>query len=222
MIWWMLGAVGLIAYLAAVNTLITGPHNYPAEAVDGVDIRGHARRTREGYILASRHSIGQIPALINEGIQVVVSAVDPGLLVRNVREYAGIRTIDAPMSNTFRHVEDLLQVTELDPRSVLIHCEHGVDRTGAIAAFLLVARHGWPIPDALYAVVNPARVDVQGLADVLADYGYQDRRDVSDSRVGGYSLSPLGKSGGLKVRSDGYVNLVSTTIDAMHQMGVTP
>lgn len=187
-------------------------------AVEDIDVRGNARRIPEGFILSGRHEAVHVPRIAELGITTIISAVEPSNQVLMERFYSNIRTILVPISSRFRHPTEILQALDVPPEQVLIHCEHGVDRTGCIAAFLLVAL-GWSIPDALYAVVNPSPTDVDGLAEVLAQHGIQDRRRESDPRVGIYSLAPLGRSGGLKVRSEGYRELVSTTIDAMRQLG---
>ena len=199
-----------------------GPANAPAPAVFTPPPTDHpsppaSRQLAEGYWLGARFDERHVPAMKEMGVGVVLSAVAPSDATLDALREAGIEQVYIPIGSTFRHAETILETTgRYRPDQVFIHCQHGVDRTGAIAAFLLVTRHGWPVSDALYSVVNPSETDVSGLARVLDRYGLTDPRSAGDPGVGTYSLTGAGVGyGGMKVRSENYVRLVSTAIEAM-------
>lgn len=199
-----------------------GPDNAPAPRVFTPDSGDQpappaARQLAEGYWLGALFTERHVPAMQAMGVEVVLSAVAPSDATLDALRAAGIEQVYIPIGSTFRHAEAILETTgRYRPDQVFIHCQHGVDRTGAIAAFLLVTRHGWPVSDALYSMVNPSESDVSGLARVLERYGLPDPRSAGDPGVGTYSLTGAGVGyGGMKVRSENYVRLVSTAIEAM-------
>lgn len=216
---WLRVAIGVGG--AALAAFLIGRQSAAAVAAAGslaipVGSLPNARRVPEGYVVGGLIQVNDVPALLRNGIQSVVSLVAPDSATRTALGHANIRLTIAPMGSTWRgaHPYQIISgVTGVEPRRVYIHCTHGVDRAGTALAFLLVERHGWTIADALYAVVQPTRANVEGLAEILADKGIDDRRAPDDPGVGIYSLAPLGRVGGLKTTSDSYANLVRTFID---------
>ncbi len=176
-----------------------------------------SRQMAEGYWLGALFDERHVPALQSYGVEVVLSAVKLSDDTLEALDFAGIEQVYIPIGSTFRHAATIRSTVDRHRADqVFVHCQHGVDRTGAIAAFLLVTRHGWPVSDALYSVVNPGATDVAGLARVLHRFGLTDPREPGDPGVGTYSLTGAGVGyGGMKVRSENYVNLVVTTIEAM-------
>lgn len=159
-----------------------------------------------------------VPAMVREGVKLVLSAHPPSTEVVRDLNQAGIVQIPIYMSNEFRHADIIAQaVNEVEPEEVLIHCAHGVDRSGNILAFLRVVFHGWPISDALYAVVNRDQEDLAGLIAVLQAAGINDVRTLDDPTVGYDSLVCVGRGGGMKARSDSYRRLIATNIIEMER-----
>lgn len=178
-----------------------------------------ARQTREGYWLGAMIGPEDVPTLSRLGIRVVLSAHQPDEETVQLLEDLGIEQVSVPMSDTFQHAETLLEVAErYAPDEIFVHCWHGADRTGVIAAFLLVIRNGWTIPDAFYSVLAPTPDDAAGLAQILAAYDLPDYRAPGDPSVGFYSVAATGANGGLKAHARGYVQLISTTLDAIEQI----
>ena len=186
------------------------------------DLPAATRQTVEGYWLSAQIGPNDVPLLRSLGVRAVLSAVSPREGTSEALERAGIAHFSVPMGDTFRHAETILQVAErYPPDTLLIHCQHGADRTGAIAAFLLVMRHGWQVSDALYSVVYPAAPDTDGLADVLWQFGFDDAREPTDPSVGFYSISGTGRAvGGMKVRNERYARLVITLLETI--LGLQP
>ncbi len=184
---------------------------------------GNARRMREGYLLGDMIEPQDVPALSNQGIRAVISLARPSSETVASLQRAGITWYDVPIYSSLPasradQIQDVAR--RFRPNQIFIHCEHGADRTGNVAAFLLVTRHGWSISDALYAMVNPHPDDVSGLGRILAEKGIRDVRSEGDRNVSIYS----GPRGGMKVRSGGsggtgYYDLVRTTIDQMRRFG---
>jgi hypothetical protein len=200
----------------------TGPANAPAPEVfappdSDLPAPPATRQMAEGYWLGAMFDQRHVPAMQSYGVKVVLSAVAPSDATLDALRDAGIEQVYLPIGSTFRHATKIQEtVDRFRADEIFIHCQHGVDRTGAIAAYLLVTRHGWPVSDALYSVVNPGETDVSGLARVLDRLGLTDPRSPGDPGVGTYSLTGAGVGyGGMKVRSENYVNLVVTTIEAI-------
>lgn len=198
-------AGGLVTALLVVRGVHRGMGRSTGRtvAVPGVDTAGHARRVPVGYILSGMFEARHVPALAAAGVRLVLSAVNPASAAREALRRAGITWVPVPLGAHWRNGQEILQAaTQYQPNTTFIHCTHGADRTGAITAFLLVMRHGWTIPDALYAVVVPTTLDVGELGRLLRAAGYNENRTVQTVGVGAYSLKPLGLWGGMKVRGD--------------------
>jgi len=184
------------------------------------------RQMDEGYWLGALIGPEDATALDRLGVRVVLSAVSPGDEAIAALEAAGIEQVAVPMSDRFRHADTILRVTDTyPPEQIFIHCRHGADRTGAIAAFLLVVRHDWPIGNALHSVVYPNDADLTGLGEVMGRQGVGSGavRTLDDPTVGFYSLTGAGVGiGGMKARNERYQRLVETVIQAMRQHGDLP
>ena len=126
----------------------------------------------------------------------------------------GNEVLKINLEETTYHADKILEVTQdVDPSTILIHCQDGADRTGCTLAFLLCVRHGWSIPDAFYSVLYKSPSDCTGLAELLLDeLGVRDRRYPEDKSVSFYSHSACGQLGGLKARWDHYKKLIMSTI----------
>jgi len=181
----------------------------------------NGRRIPQGYVLSAMIDSSSVPVLVRERIKLVISLVTPDAETRSALAAMGIHNVIIPTGSTWditRGMHAIQAVSGYSPSNVLIHCTHGVDRTGAVTAFLLAVRHGWSISNALYAVVEPTGTNTNGLAEVLLQAGIDDWRDVSDPTVGIYSLAPLNQIGGMKVNNESYRQLVATTIGTIEAM----
>jgi hypothetical protein len=193
----------------AVLYLLSREKRPQLQALPGCDHRGHARRIQEGYIMSGYIDPENVTCIQNQGVRLILSAYRLSDATKRALQQAGIRDVEVLMSSHFRHADTILRETwRYSPDEILIHCNHGADRTGNIIAFLLVMRHGWDPDDALYAVVNPATVDLQGLNSVLREFGFPGDKGPNSPGVGIYSLRPMGKSGGMKARSEGYRQMI--------------
>jgi hypothetical protein len=200
MFWALAIGVG-VAVLLLAGRGMTAPG--VAAAIPNLDPAGHARQIPLGYTLSGMIAPESIPVLHQRGIRLVISLVDPGSETRAALQSAGIQQLLIPLGAQWRYGAEIRSTAaRFAPDQILIHCQHGVDRTGNVAAHLLVTRHGWDAADALYAVVSPNPDQVSALADILADFGLEDRRGVGDEGVGIYSLEAIGLRGGMKADGD--------------------
>jgi hypothetical protein len=120
------------------------------------------------------------------------------------------------MGATFRHAETIREIAErYRPEEILIHCTHGADRTGTIAAFLLIEQHGWEIADAFYAVVYPTSSQVEGLSYALGRMGIDDVRTLEDPSVSIYSPGGRDEGGGLKAHNEAFRRIIYTAIETI-------
>ena len=73
----------------------------------------------------------------------------------------------------------------------------------------MAVRFGVPIQDAWYAVVDPSSSSVRGLADVLEEFGIDDRRSVGDAGVSLYAFERQG----MRANSDGFRAYIRNNIE---------
>lgn len=179
----------------------------------------NARQTQEGYWIGAQPTPDEIDELYARNIRLIITAAYMKPSVRNsvsakMNDYQ-IKHINIPFGGKFPNTKKFYDdIHPFQPEQIYIHCEHGADRSGAILAYLLIIDHGWTIPHALLAVAFPGKNDSTKLIHILKNRGFNvEQRDIDDY-LGIYSAENNGGYGGLKVRSQGYIKLIHTTIDA--------
>ncbi len=184
-----------------------------------LDLPKNTRQVSEGHWLGSMPQAQNVDALYARKIRLVITATrkQNDLEAANTRmQELGITHIVLPFGGKFPKPSRFYKtVIKFQPEHTFIHCDHGGDRSGAMLAYLLVARHHWSIQHALLAVLNPGQTDVNGLTKVLEDRGYTITQSDINRYLGIYSATYNGGGGGLKVRSDDYKKLINTLIDAI-------
>lgn len=180
----------------------------------------NVRQTAEGYWIGAEPALEHLSELHARGVRVVVSGTRLGQAARELFEQLEMRHVDVPFGGRFPSHATLLEGTrEYGAEQIFIHCEHGGDRSGAMLAFLLTAREGWPAARALLAVVHPSEGDIRRLTAVMRESGVRVDDAEAERYAGIYSAERNGGFGGLKVRGDSYVKLVRTTLHAMRSAG---
>lgn len=184
----------------------------------------NTRQTKEGYWLGSRPDIDELEELHARNIRVILTAsIVPRKELRMMKqkiEELGMTHIYTPFGSKFPHPNKFLpQIANIPPEQVFIHCEHGSDRTGAILAFILVKRHQWNLPEALFSVILPSLGDINALKHILNQHGYEIEQNKLNEIIGIYSAEKNGGYGGMKVREGGgnYYNLIHTLIKRAEQ-----
>ncbi|MCL2325188.1 MAG: hypothetical protein FWC40_01600 [Proteobacteria bacterium] len=187
----------------------------------------NTRQVPEGYWLGARPNVRHIDELHARQVKLIVTAAsipsDEFRAIKARLEQLNMAHIHIPFGGKFPNPQRFYaEIQHYAPEQVYIHCEHGGDRSGALLAFMLVTQHNWSVPRALLAVAFPGRKDSQALIDILRSRGYEINQEDIDNALGIYSAENNGGFGGLKVRSQGYVRLVHTTIDATHRVAQNP
>lgn len=201
---WMIGAaVGL--FLAVRGTPGNAALQLPAASrVAAPD----ARRIAKGYVLlAEPTDPGHVDALHRAGVRALISMVDVGEDVERRIDELGIRHYYVPVGDelTPASVSALDEATrQYGPQHVAIHCRHGVDRTGALAAVAL-SRYGLPVRDALWLMTSPQPNQTAALTRLIGPPS-------AGIPVAAYSLQPLGRPYGMKSEGDNYARLVRSAV----------
>lgn len=184
----------------------------------------NTRQTAEGYWLGSSPDLDEIEELYARNIRLVVTVSTVPRkdlrLMKQKMETLGMTHVYAPFGSKFPHPNKFMPVViNTPPEQTFIHCEHGGDRTGAVLAFILIKRHHWTLPEALYSVILPSDGDINALAHILKNHGYEVDLNELEERIGIYSAEQNDGFGGLKVREDGgnYYNLIHTFIKRAEQ-----
>ena len=178
------------------------------------------RQSAEGYWVSGAPVAEDGEYFGDAGITLLVGATFVDRATRNEFEPFGVEWVRVEFQNTRPSTDLLLEVTEgVPPEQILLHCEYGADRSGAMLAFLLVARHGWAPDHAFLAVVYAGGRDEANLVLLLEELGFVVTDEERLTYAGIYSGDRNGGSGGLKVRGEGYRTLISRTMDAMLQHG---
>jgi len=167
--------------------------------------------------------VGLARALRNQGISVVFSFAEPQPTFAQAIRAEGIAfaqdffpEVDPDLWNFHGFLrseipwyDGLLTIVEnFGPEHVAIHCTHGVDRTGNAAAFLMSVLYGVPIEDAWYAMASDSQRTLDGVAQVLGEYGIDDRRFAADPSV------HIWPENSMKGHSSGFRRYMRCTIDA--------
>ncbi len=184
----------------------------------------NTRQTAEGYWLGSTPDLDEIEELYARNIRLIltVSTVPQKelRLMKQKMDELGMTHVYVPFGSKFPHPNKFMpDVSNMSPGQTFIHCEHGGDRTGAVLAFILIKRHHWTLPEALYSVILPSDGDINALAHILKKHGYEVDLNELEERIGIYSAEKNDGFGGLKVREDGgnYYNLIQTFIKRAEQ-----
>jgi len=213
MLWFVV--IGIGAGILLYNSRRASAEVVP---IPDLDRASHARRIPEGYVLSGIIGMDSVPVIRREGIRLVLSGAEPDPMVLAALSAAGIRTVDVHLGGAWDHGQEIRYwASQYPPEQTMVHCYHGVDRTGNIIAHLLITRHGWDVADAFYAVVSPTSDQVEALADILAEFGIDDRRRPNDPGVGIYSLRAIGMSGGMKAAGD-FGNMIRQNISEISSL----
>lgn len=187
--------------------------------LNGYGLPKNTRQCANGYWIGSEPNAREIYELHARGIRAVISAASmPQDTFRenlNAMDKLGIRHIYIPFGSRFPNPDRFhAALTPFAPNQIFIHCEHGGDRSGAILAYLLAVDQNWDIAHALLAVAFPGETDARRLISLLTKRGFNVSPDDTRRFLGICSAEQNGGFGGLKIRSQSYVNLVNATIDA--------
>ncbi|MCA9562361.1 MAG: hypothetical protein KC561_02685 [Myxococcales bacterium] len=179
------------------------------------------RQAEEGYWVGSNPEPHHIEELYERGVRVIASGVSLSPEAYGTLTRLGMERVDVRFGARFRIGDDLLSGTEgFEPEQIFLHCDHGGDRAGAMLAFLLVVREGWRPDHAILAVAYPGENDVRRIVAAMEARGLYISDEELETYTGIYSGASNGGSGGLKLRGEGYRQLVDTLLDTFESYGV--
>jgi protein tyrosine phosphatase (PTP) superfamily phosphohydrolase (DUF442 family) len=160
-----------------------------------------------------------IQEIYDLGIRTLVSLHPMDSEATKKAKELGIKIYKHRLHNQLVEPEFVIEVLESQKtKTVLIHCKHGADRTGAIIAYWLVTRKGWDPPSALYSVLAPSDSQIKGLHEVLASEGYVDL-ELDPDLLGIYT----GSYGGLKASGkNGYQKLIRSFLEKIELTKTSP
>ena len=141
-------APALVLFLSAVAASAAGPTERPAEwatAVDGTCV-SNLYKVDEGLYRSAQPSAAGFKELCGLGVKAILDvaggAGDDALVVKD-----SVKLFHVPMHawglRDDRVLEALRVMADPANRPLLIHCQHGADRTGALVALYRVVVHGW-------------------------------------------------------------------------------
>lgn len=176
----------------------------------------NTRHLKEGYWIGALPDVNNIQAMKDHGIKIILTVTNTKKSWNPVKQKIqelGIKHIIIPVGSRFPKDTSFYDtLLDYDPNEIFVHCDHGGDRSGTFIAYLLARRNHWTIQRSLLAMVNPSKIDVNGLKKVLKQHGYEITiDDLQYTSI--YSGSSNGGFGGLKARNEGYQRLISTMLE---------
>lgn len=163
--------------------------------------------------------------LVQENIRGVLGLHPPAPEIRAAIEAAGIEyhyfnfhwfyNWDEPFMDTLIQMSNQYGI-----ENIAIHCQHGVDRTGNAAAFLLATQCHMNLIDAYYLVVAPTQDNIAGLEQALAELGYPDAEPSEGIEIGLFGLPNM--RSGMHAHNDGFRAYIINMFPAALQYNATP
>lgn len=159
-------------------------------------------RNVDTFLVGGMPDVDDIPEFKELGITTIISLHKLPPEVQKKAKKAGIRVYSFPLRTRLLHIEEIMQIIRESPRnSVYLHCLHGSDRTGAVAAYWLTTeRHLNPFT-ALASVISPQEFHLKGLKQLGNEYGIC-LYEIPKSWLGIYSGATNGGLEGLKICGD--------------------
>ncbi len=112
----------------------------------------------------------------------------------------GLETHSFPWRTRLVRVDEIMGVLEGAPSgTVFVHCQHGADRAGAVAAYWLYSHRNYEPFAALAAVISPSAYHIKGLKMLAREYSLN-FSPVDHDLIGRFSGARNGGLEGLKIR----------------------
>jgi len=140
------------------------------------------------------------------GIRHILSLQRMPWKLRQKAKSLGLSIYSFQLRSNLSNIENIIQVLEeASPGSVLIHCVHGSDRSGLVAAYWLTTRSGYEPFQALAAMVSPSKYQVEGLREIAEKHYFTLH---TGEAVGRFSGAKNGGKEGLKTRGKVYEKFI--------------
>ncbi|MDX9724237.1 MAG: hypothetical protein RBU37_26045 [Myxococcota bacterium] len=151
-------------------------------------------------------SVGAMPTgedideLATLGIRTIVSLHRPHRGTQQRIDALALQHHVFPIRTRLQYAEEVMRIIEREPPgTVFVHCLHGADRAGAMAAYWLSSRRGLDPFVALAQVMSPSDYHLSGLKMLAREYGMS-MAPIPDEVLGRYSGARNGGLEGLKIR----------------------
>ncbi|HEX4438828.1 MAG TPA: tyrosine-protein phosphatase [Thermoanaerobaculia bacterium] len=138
----------LVLFLSAGTLLAAGPADRPSEwavAVAGTSVQ-NLYRVEDGFYRGAQPSADGFKELVGLGVKTVIDLAGGGGDGAFVKE-GSLKLVHLPMHawslRDDRVLEALRVMADPSNRPIMIHCQHGADRTGALVALYRVVVQGW-------------------------------------------------------------------------------
>jgi protein-tyrosine phosphatase len=121
--------------------------------VEPLEALGNFRTVEKGFYRSAQPNKEGYVLLRNLGVKTILTLKDDAKTERRRAAAVGIEVEQVAMSGfaapTFEQMDRALRVLTTAPRPLLVHCEHGKDRTGFVVASYRVAVERAPVSDAV-------------------------------------------------------------------------
>jgi len=137
----------LVVFLCAGSALAAGPAERPSDwavAVAGTTVQ-NLYRIEDGFFRGAQPTADGFRELAGLGVRTVLDLSGGG--DDRLLKDGGLKLVHVPMSafglRNDRVLEALRTMADPANRPLMIHCQHGADRTGALVALYRVVVQGW-------------------------------------------------------------------------------
>lgn len=185
--------------LIIFSTFLWGFNPSDAIEIDDDTLLVNARRIQTGWLMMGTHlsyrddeyAEAYVQELVDRGIRYIVTFHPPtDSIVEAMENHPDLVLFHQEYENYHEthwnfhwwldwdvswHKPLLDFVSQIEnPKELVIHCAQGVDRTGNAVAFLLSVLYDIPLSQAYAAVVNNSYSDIDGLHQVLREFGFNE------------------------------------------------
>ncbi len=156
-------------------------------------------RNVDQFFIGGMPSVDDIDELSMLGVTSIISLHRLSKEQKRRARALGIKLYSFPLRTRLLHIDEIMAIMLKEPaHSVYIHCLHGADRTGAVAAYWLTTyRHMDPF-SALVSVISPSDFHMRGYQMLVREYGIC-LPQPEEMLVGLYSGAKNGGLEGLKI-----------------------
>ena len=152
------------------------------------------------FYIGGMPSADDMDELHDLGIEQIISLHRLPKDVSSRAKKLGLETHSIPWRTRLVRVDEIMEVLEGVPSgTVFVHCQHGADRAGAVAAYWLYSHRDYEPFAALAAVISPSAYHIKGLKMLAREYSLN-FDPVDSDLIGRFSGARNGGLEGLKVR----------------------
>ena len=157
-------------------------------------------RNVDTFYIGAMPNEDDIDELATLGVETIISLHRLPASVAERAESLGLETHDYHLRTRLVQIEKIMDILDSAPAaSVYVHCLHGADRAGAVAAYWLHTRRGYSALEALAMVISPSKYHLRGFKMLVREYRVS-VAPIEPDIIGRYSGARNGGLEGLKIR----------------------